>query len=493
MPEKGAKLKNIIRAIYGATWAIQIEKMTAILDFVELRAEGARLTKQQIQASIGSARPKELQMRGTIAIMPLFGVMAHRMGMLDDISGGTSTESFGKTFGELMDDPEVTAIILDVDSPGGSVEGVEELAAQIFDARGRKPVVAVANATAASAAYWVASQADELVVTPSGEVGSIGVFSLHTDQSEADARAGLARTIISAGEFKTEWSPFEPLSDEALAAEQARVDHYYGMFLEAVGRGRGVGWDDVAERFGQGRMVVAAEAVALGMADRVATLSQVISDLQEGRTKETPTATSGRDTHSTSGANAATQMRKETDMPIADLSLSDLKAERPDLVTALRTEVEEEIEISGFAEEIAAEHKAAIVAAIKAEQARAAGIFADAVAIAGDRATPEAKLEFAEIGKELIARGTSLAEAKIELRDRKLKAIQAAAPDSPGPDGDPETQFVGAGKGPKTEEQLKEEYAKSEKLQAQYETADIYLAYLRGTGAGRIKELSKRE
>src|SRR5690606_4285100 len=145
------------------------------------------------------------------------GIVGHRMNQVTDISGpgGTSTEQFGSWFDAALRDPAVSAIVIDVDSPGGTVTGVAELAEQIFEARGKKPIYAIANALAASAAYWIASAAEELWVTPSGDVGSIGVYAMHEDISEMEAEMGLKVTLISAGEYKTEGNPHEPLGDEA--------------------------------------------------------------------------------------------------------------------------------------------------------------------------------------------------------------------------------------------------------------------------------------
>jgi len=142
---------------------------------------------------------------------------------------------------------------------------VDELATEIFNARGVKPVIAQVNAYAASAAYWIASAAEEMVVTPSGEVGSIGVFALHEDVSQLMEREGIKPTLISAGTFKVEGNPYEPLTDDAKAAIQDDVNAYYDMFVRAVARNRGAALKTVREGFGQGRMVRSDQAVSLGM------------------------------------------------------------------------------------------------------------------------------------------------------------------------------------------------------------------------------------
>jgi ClpP class serine protease len=121
------------------------------------------------------------------------------------------------------------------------VDGVEELSSEVYQSRGKKKMIAVANAMAASAAYWIASAADELVVTPSGQIGSIGVFAAHEDISKAAEMQGVKVSLISAGKYKTEGNPFEPLSSEARAAMQRDVDVFGEMFTAAVARNRGAG------------------------------------------------------------------------------------------------------------------------------------------------------------------------------------------------------------------------------------------------------------
>ena len=267
---------RIYAAVMDRPWALLPSKLAAIVEVLDLRMAGLELSAEEIQARIGNPRRPEQSAQGSVAVLPVYGVMSQRMNMLQATSGGASTEMLGRAFSDLVRDPQIGAIILDIDSPGGDVFGTAELGDIIYDARGSKPIVAVANSLAASAAYWIASQADELVVTPSGQVGSIGVYTAHRDVSAALEQDGEKVTLISAGKYKVEGNPYEALSDEARAAVQDRIDTYYGMFTQAVARGRGVKTDDVRSGFGQGRTVGAREAVRLGMADRVGTLQQTI-------------------------------------------------------------------------------------------------------------------------------------------------------------------------------------------------------------------------
>jgi signal peptide peptidase SppA len=213
---------------------------------------------------------------GMIAVMQLFGNIAQRSGWMT----GVSTIEFGRAFAQLIEDPAIGAIVLEVDSPGGSVAGVDELAAQIFAARGSKPIVAVANSLMASAAYYIASAADRVLAAPAAMVGSIGIWTVHLDLSRALEAGGVKVTFIKAGKYKMDGSPLEPLGEVAAAAIQGDVDHYYGMFVDAVARHRGVKSAAVRGGYGEGRMLTGRAAVDAGLVDGIATMGQVLADMK---------------------------------------------------------------------------------------------------------------------------------------------------------------------------------------------------------------------
>lgn len=269
---------NIARALFNMPWAIQQEKLAAMVSFLELKMAGGDVSPEQIALALSGQR-SAARNPGSIAVLPLFGVVSQRMNLMTDTSGGTSTEAFGAGFRQAVSDPNVKAIVLDVDSPGGGVFGVDELSREIYESRKQKKVVAVANSLAASAAYWIGSAADEFVVTPGGEVGSIGVFAAHTDFSQYEEKMGVKTTLISAGKYKVEGNELEPLSDEARTAIQSRVDEYYGMFVKALARNRGVSQQEVRNGYGEGRVVGAQAALKLGMVDRIATLDETLERL----------------------------------------------------------------------------------------------------------------------------------------------------------------------------------------------------------------------
>lgn len=269
---------HILLAVASEFWAIDEFKLDQIVAFLALQAAGDKLSAEQIQARITKQTERDVARReGAVALLPLRGVIANRANMMSDISGGTSSESVGRAFDAFVKSEEVKAIIIDIDSPGGVVSGTDELSSKIFAARGTKPIIAHVNATAASAAYWIATAADEIVLTPSGEVGSIGILSVHDDISAALEKAGVKKTLIASGKYKGEGAPFEPLSADARAHRQERADAYRDRFERRVAANRGVSLATVREGFGQGRMVMADAAIAQGMADKIATLDETLA------------------------------------------------------------------------------------------------------------------------------------------------------------------------------------------------------------------------
>lgn len=279
---------NLIASVAGRPWAIRadiVEHVRGVLaregfaglrSFAELKAGvhafdgddgGPRAARPQQRSTAG----------GVIALIPVIGTLTQRGDVINSVAT-RSTASVAAEVQSAAADAAVAAIVLEVDSPGGEVFGVPEAWSAIREAAAVKPVIAVANSMAASAALYLASAATELWVTPSGTVGSVGVYTLHVDASKAIADAGESWTFIVADEspFKVEANPAGPLSGDAQAKLQAEVNRYMDMFVRDLARGRGVARDSVRKDFGKGRMLSPEEAVAVKMADQVGTLEQAV-------------------------------------------------------------------------------------------------------------------------------------------------------------------------------------------------------------------------
>jgi signal peptide peptidase SppA len=282
--------EHVLAAAVRTPWAIDpdSQEWAAIRSVLSLRAGGGRLSDSEIRARVEEAQAAQGPRRGrgqtvgSIAVIPIYGVIMPRANLMTEFSGGATVQGLRAAFREAMADESIGSILFDVDSPGGQVGGIEELAAEIRAARGRKPMAAISNGAMASAAYYLGAQADEVIATPSSLTGSIGVYTVYVDESRAADAAGLDVTIIKAGKFKAEGA-FGPLSPEAAAAVQQRVDDFYGQFVGAVAKARGVTTAAVRSGYGEGRALTADRAKAAGLVDRVDTFDGAIQRLASGR------------------------------------------------------------------------------------------------------------------------------------------------------------------------------------------------------------------
>ena len=262
---------NRSHVVLDTPWAILPSALAAL-------AESARVDP----AAAGFVLPQQEHSTpppvGAVAVIPVYGVIEHRSDWMTEMFGGTSVDSLRDQMRAALSDSSVKAIVLDIDSPGGTVAGMTELAAEMRSARGgSKPIVAVANTMAASAAYWLAAQADEVIVTPSGSVGSVGVYAVHQEASRMLDEMGVTTTIVSAGEHKTEGNEYEPLTDEARSDIQERVDSHYQQFLSDVAAGRRTSVAEAEANYGGGRVLTSRKALDAGMVDRVETLAQTLT------------------------------------------------------------------------------------------------------------------------------------------------------------------------------------------------------------------------
>jgi len=221
----------------------------------------------------------------SIAVIPVSGALEARPTEMGAFFGMSSYEVIGKVFDHFVNDETVSGIILDVSSPGGMVYGAEELANKIYSARGSKPIVAVANPLMASGAFWLGAAADRVVVTPSGDTGSVGVITEHVDLSKAYEKDGATVSVIksTASPYKGEMTDAAPLSDESRQHVQHRVDVIAEKFIGDLAKFRGVSVEHVKDHFGKGRVVDAKTAVSAGMADRVGTFEEIRDKMLAGR------------------------------------------------------------------------------------------------------------------------------------------------------------------------------------------------------------------
>lgn len=272
--------------ILSAPWAILPDRLEQIHAIYESRVKGEQPDIEAIEARLGrplsNERQREYEVRNGAALIPLRGVLGRRMNLMSNMSGGTSTELFARDVQAAVADPEVQSIVLLVDSPGGTVAGTQSAAAVVMAARGKKPIAAMVEGTMASAAYWIGSAADVVVLdSTTAQVGSIGVVATHTDISKAEEASGVKTTEIVAGAYKRIASQHGPLSEEGRKAIQDQVDYLYAQFVQDVATQRGVSEDKVLSDMADGRVFIGQQAIDAGLADGVNTLEGVITLLNE--------------------------------------------------------------------------------------------------------------------------------------------------------------------------------------------------------------------
>lgn len=269
----------------------------------------------ELRERYAGAAPPAPTIVGDVAIIEASGPITYRASFLTRYLGWPTIEDLQAQFTAAFQDSSVRTVLVRWNSPGGISDMVKEFADWLYEAKGRstKVVVSVADLMICSAAYWIAAQSDLIYGTESSQIGSIGVYMLHEDDSAYLEKLGIKLTFITYGAHKVEGNPYEPLSDEARARFQAEVDEVGGWFDAAVARGRQVTKKVVADSFGQGLVFSGPKAIELGLADKRGTWAQVVAKLTKGR-----------------GAGTGTAARSRAEV------LADLHGQADDAATALR-------------------------------------------------------------------------------------------------------------------------------------------------------------
>lgn len=266
------QLPHIAARLYGTPLLINRAKLDVILSVLGSRIGGSEIN----MVAPLPARRDQLTGSSGIAVIPVQGTLVKRTLGLEAASGLTSYGEIQAQLSAALHDPSVKGILLDIDSPGGETGGLFELAELVRAASTVKPIWAIANDSAFSAAYAIACSASRVIITRTGGVGSIGVIALHVDQSAADSKNGLRYTAISAGAHKSEYSPHEPLSSEAQTRLQTEVNRLYDLFVTHVAAMRAVSEDAV--RSTEASLYFGPEAIQAGLADSLMSFDEVLTE-----------------------------------------------------------------------------------------------------------------------------------------------------------------------------------------------------------------------
>ena len=250
-------------------WAITSSALTTILDI----AARQNAPPEAVAAKLGRELQNSyrLEIRDGIAVLPVVGPLFRYANLFTQVSGASSYELLAKDFTQAVENPDVKAIILNIDSPGGEVNGCAEFADMIHEARGVKPIVAYASGDAASGAYWIAAAADEIVVSKTSALGSIGVVGVYRGNKGEDA----VEVVSSQSPYKR----LDPDTDDGRARLQKRIDAMADVFVEAVAKYRGVASSHVQNHYGSGDVFIGDAAVKQGLADRIGSFEKLLSEL----------------------------------------------------------------------------------------------------------------------------------------------------------------------------------------------------------------------
>lgn len=460
-----------LTALQEHPWGILPQALETIISIAEQHEPGARRAQASAQAPVAAVEYKAAT-KGGVAILAIAGPVFRYANLFTDISGATAIQQVDAEFTRLLNDKSVRAIVLDMDTPGGQLNGTSEFAQRVYEARGKKPVIAYASNMAASAGYWIASAAEQVVAFPTASLGSIGVVMsvLKPDDEDAD----VIEIVSSISPYKRE----DVTEGEGRKRLQAQVDKLGEMFVDVVAMQRKTDAKTVLAKYGKGAMLLADDALKAGMVDRVASLDALIKDLSA---KPTITVT------------------KTVKGSTATMSLQELIAKHP--------EAKEAIEAAHTLGAKEGEEKAA-KAATDAERARIKTILDSAVPGAEAIATKacfEEPVSANEAAVKILAhikanpqalvaqttqatqQATAAPQTEADKNAAMLAHIRSAAPTPVGPAA-PQQQAAAAGAAGAgtyqvnpnaTDDQLTQAWTATPAIQADFMAVEDYIAYVR--------------
>lgn len=432
-----------------APWAIQPDKLLEIQSIYASHLAGDRIDIDALEARIGRhlQNTRQVTMRGETALIPVTGPVFRYANLLTEISGATSLSVLASDFIAAAENPAVRQIVLVIDSPGGQANGIAEFAQLIRSAD--KPVTAYIDNVAASAAYWIASAADQIVMAKTAMVGSIGAV-ISIDQRKTD---GSVEIISSQSPNKR----VDVTTDAGRAQIQTLIDGLAQVFVEDVATYRGTSVETVLEKFGAGGMKLALDAVGIGMADRVGTLETLLAEIS-GQT----TPTNGA--FMTQPIITAATTAALTAATIAALTESSLLADNPTLHAQIIT--------------VGAERERARIASVEAQalpghESLIASLKADGKSTGADAAMQVLAAEKAKLA--------SIAE-------RLHAEAPPIIPHAPAPSGN---QGTPPDSSLPIETQCQQRWDADAALRGEFQSLETYIAFERAQAAGHAKIFRK--
>ena len=433
--------------VINAPWAIQPEILNEIQSVYAAHVRNEQIDIAAVEARLGKPLANEPQgytVQDGVAVIPIHGVIGKRMNMFSQISGGASTQLIERDIKAALSDSKVNSILLHIDSPGGTVDGTQNLASVIRDARTQKPVMTFADGTIASAAYWIGSAADGIVAaSDTTQIGSIGVVATHTDYSKAEEAQGIKTTEITAGKYKRIASSNAPLTKEGKAYIQDQVDQLYTIFVNEVAQNRGADIETVINDMADGRVFLSKQAKERGMVDHIASLETTINNMATGVWP----------------MNKQVQQDKQPE-PVA-MTIETVKAEYPEIAQALANE--------------------------GAEQERARIQACEAAGLAGHEAIVSAmKYDGKSTGGDV---AMAIVQAEQKLRANHLESVRANAPQvvplAAVPTIEKDDSVIDKSK--PVDQWAQKAWDADEKIRAEFGNFESYLAFEKAFAAGKVR------
>lgn len=402
----------------GNAWTIVPEKFEALARSIFNATPGKDAVGETYMQRAGqSADDGPYEIRDGVAIIPIAGSLSKRKTFFSWLFGGSTYADIAERFTAALEDADVQGILLDIDSPGGTVNGVEAVGDLIFNARGTKPIVAFGNGMMTSAAYWLGSAADTVIAESTTDVGSIGVLMVHIDYSVMDAKAGVKITYLSAGKYKALGNDAEPLSQEARDQFQAELDYLYSIFVNTISRNRDVEIEDVLSRMADGKIFIGQQAQDAGLIDKVGNLDMAVETVLTIVDNNTTT-------------NRRFIMDKNKNSVKID-TVEQLSAAYPDLVEDIRQKAIAGVDITGARTEASGEENKRILGLVEAHFGEDAGGKFRALVDTGVSVQQLKAIKDIEP-----AAGESAVSAEEQKQAEMLEAIHKAGAPNPGA-GDP--------------------------------------------------------
>ncbi|MCO1333123.1 S49 family peptidase [Microbulbifer sp. OS29] len=309
----------------GEPWAITESALNNILTIASRQNESIEVVSAKLGRELDNSYVTEI--REGAAVIPVVGPLFRYANIFTAISGASSYEILAKDFTSALENPDVHSIILDIDSPGGEVNGCAEFASMIFEARGKKPIIAYASGDAASGAYWIASACDQIIASETSMLGSIGVVAVY--------RGSKDESVLEIVSSQSPYKRLDPSSKDGKSRLQSRIDDLATVFIESIAKHRGVDPPTVIKDFGGGDVFIGKNAINSGLADDIGSLEQIIN---EHSNNQNPAKLRGSSFLALEDSTMTDKNHKTEASEGQVLSLESLKADYPQLVEAIQTE-----------------------------------------------------------------------------------------------------------------------------------------------------------